>query len=109
MQLDTYQVDMKTVDRAILESDTEGFVKIHCAKGSDKIVAATIVAKNAGDMISQVSQAMTLGIGLGKIAGTISPYPTQAEAIRRAGDAYMRTKLTPTVANLMKKWLKMTR
>ena len=56
-------------------------------------------------MISQVSQAMTTGIGLGKIAGMISPYPTQAEAIRKAGDLYMRTKLTPTVASLMKKWL----
>lgn len=105
MNVDTYQVDMQTVDRAILEGDTEGFVKIHCKKGSDKIVAATIVAKNAGDMISQISQAMTAGVGLGTIQSVISPYPTQAEAIRRAGDAYNRTRLTPFVAGIMKKWL----
>ena len=104
-QIDTYKVEMSGVDRAILESDTDGFVKIHTKKGSDKIIAATIVAKNAGDLISQISQAMNAGIGLGTIGSTISPYPTQGEAIRRAGDLYARTRLTPTVANLMKKWL----
>ncbi len=108
-QIDTYKVEMSGVDRAILESDTDGFVKIHTKKGTDKIVAATIVAKNAGDLISQVSQAMTAGIGLGKIGSTISPYPTQGEAIRRAGDLYAHTRLTPTVANLMKKWLAFAR
>lgn len=109
MDVDTYEVKMSTVDRAILEGDTEGFVKVHCEKGSDTIVGATIVAKNAGDMISQISQAMNAGVGLGTIASTISPYPTQAEAVRRAGDAYNRTKLTPLVAKLMKKWLAFAR
>jgi len=109
MPIDTYRVDLKTVDRAILEAETNGFVKVHCHKGTGTIVAATIVAKNAGDMISQISQAMTAKTDLGTIARTISPYPTQAEAIRRAGDAYNRTRLTPTVANLMKKWLKFSR
>lgn len=108
-ELDQYTVQMSSVDRAILEGDTNGFVRIFVKKGSDKIVASTIVAKNAGDLISQVSQAMTAGVGLGSIAGTISPYPTQGEAIRKAGDLYNRTKLTPFVANLFKKWLEWTR
>lgn len=108
-EIDTYKVDMSGVDRAILESDTDGFVKIHTKKGTDQIVAATIVAKNAGDLISQISQAMTAAIGLGKVGSTISPYPTQGEAIRRVGDLYARTRLTPTVARLMKKWLAWTR
>ncbi|MDF1738555.1 MAG: mercuric reductase [Verrucomicrobiales bacterium] len=108
-ELDHFTVDMGSVDRAILEGDTDGFVRIFVKKGSDKIVAASIVAKNAGDLISQVSQAMTAGVGLGSIAGTISPYPTQGEAIRKAGDLYNRTKLTPLVAKLFKKWLEWTR
>ncbi|MEM9017394.1 MAG: mercuric reductase [Verrucomicrobiota bacterium] len=108
-KLDVFRVEMSSVDRAILEGDTDGFVKIHVKKGTDRIVAATIVAKNAGDLISQVSQAMTAGIGLGKIASTISPYPTQGEAIRKVGDLYNRTRLTPTVAKLFKKWLEWTR
>lgn len=108
-ELDEFSIDMDKVDRAILEGETEGFVRIYVRKGTDKIVAATIVAKNAGDMISQVSQAMTAGVGLGKIASTISPYPTQGEAIRKIGDLYNRTKLTPTVAKLFRKWLEWSR
>jgi hypothetical protein len=68
-------------------------------------VGATVVAPNAGDMIGEVSLAMTKGIGLGSIAATIHPYPTQGEAIRKVGDVYGRTRLTPFVAKLFKKWL----
>lgn len=104
-----FQQDFADVDRAILEGETEGFVKMVVADNSDKILGATIVAPNAGDMIGEVSLAMTNGIGLGTIANTIHPYPTQAEAIRKLGDQFNRTKLTPTVKNLFGKWLAWTR
>jgi len=39
----------------------------------------------------------------------IHPYPTQAEAIRKAADAYNRTRLTPTVKKLFKLWLALRR
>lgn len=107
--IDTFKQDFKDVDRAILDGETEGFVKIHVARGSDRIVGATIVAHHAGDMIGSVSIAMTNGVGLGKIRDSIHPYPTQAEAIRKAGDLYNRTRLTPFVASLFAKWLAWTR
>ena len=103
--IDTYTQPLSGVDRAILEGDDDGFVRIHTKKGSDEILGATIVAANAGDMISEISLAMTHGLGLKKLASTIHPYPTQAEAIRKIGDQFNRTRLTPTVAGLMKKWL----
>ena len=52
---------------------------------------------------------MTNGIRLGRIAKTIHPYPTQAEAIRKVGDAYNKTRLTPRVQSLFKFWLSKTR
>ena len=103
--IDTFTQPMSGVDRAILEGETEGFVRIHVKKGSDRIVGATIVAANAGDMIGEISLAMTQGIGLGAIANAIHPYPTRAEAIRKVGDLYNRTRLTPLVQTLMGKWL----
>src|SRR4028119_2115947 len=84
-------------------------VTLSVALGRDKILGATIVARHAGDMISQITLAMVNNIGLGKIASTIHPYPTQAEAIRKAGDAYNRTRLTPFVKNLFNRWLAWTR
>lgn len=101
IELDTYRQEFSEVDRAILEGQDQGFVKIHTQKGTDKILGATIVAENAGDLISEITLAMKHGIGLGKIASTIHPYPTQAEAIRKLGDQFNRTKLTPTSAKIL--------
>jgi len=88
-------------------SKYEGFVKIHTKKGTDKIVGATIVAENAGDMISEISVAMKNKIGLSGIGSTIHPYPTQAEAIRKLGDQYSKTRLTPTSTKMLKFLMKL--
>lgn len=109
VEMDTYQRNFEQVDRAIAEGETEGFVKIHCKKGSDEILGATIVGSNAGDLISEITVAMVNNIGLGKIANVIHPYPTQAEAIRQAGDLYNKTRLTPFVAKLLSIILRLTR
>ena len=109
IEIDTYVQHFSEVDRAILEGEENGFVKIHVKKGKDTIVGATIVARNAGDMISEITLAMTHGLGLSKIGSTIHPYPTQAEAIRKLGDQYSRTRLTPFVKGMFHKWLTWTR
>jgi pyruvate/2-oxoglutarate dehydrogenase complex dihydrolipoamide dehydrogenase (E3) component len=101
----TFVEELAHVDRAVLDGEAEGFVKVHLRAGSDKIVGATLVARHAGDMISTITLAMTAGLGLGALAKTIFPYPTQAEAIKRVADAYNRTRLTPFVKWLFAKWL----
>ncbi len=108
IEIDTYTEELSHVDRAILDEEN-GLVKIHVRKGTDKIVGATIVAKHAGDLISEITVAMAAGAGLGTIAKAIHPYPTQAEAIKRLGDAYNRTRLTPLVKSLFEKWFSFTR
>ncbi len=107
--VDTYVQPFEEVDRAILEGEDHGFVKVHLGKGSDKLVGATVVARNAGDLICELSLAMTNGLGMKQIANTIHPYPTQAEAIRKLGDQFNRTRLTPFVKSLFSKWLAWTR
>ena len=109
IEIDTYTQPMSGVDRAILDGETEGFVKIHTAKGKDTILGATAVSAHAGDIIGSISIAMSNGVGLGKIASAIHPYPTQAEAVRKVGDLYNRTRLTPKVQKLMQKWLAWSR
>lgn len=91
----TIKIDFNHVDRAIADGEEEGFVKIHHKKGSDQILGATIVARHAGEMISEVTTAIVNKIGLSKLSGVIHPYPTQAEGIKKAADAYRRTLLTP--------------
>jgi pyruvate/2-oxoglutarate dehydrogenase complex dihydrolipoamide dehydrogenase (E3) component len=105
IELDTFTQPLDGVDRAILDGETAGFVRVHVKKGGDEILGATIVADHAGDMISHFAMAMTHRLGLKKIAGTIFPYPTQAEAVRKTGDAYNRTRLTPFLKRLFVWWL----
>jgi pyruvate/2-oxoglutarate dehydrogenase complex dihydrolipoamide dehydrogenase (E3) component len=101
----TFTVELKDVDRAILDGQVDGFLKLHVRKGTDRIVGATLVASHAGEMISEITLAMVAGVGLGTLGKTIHPYPTQAEVIKRAADAYSRTRLTPRVKSLMTRFL----
>ena len=109
LEMDTYIRHFREVDRAIAEGEEEGFVKVLVKKGTDQILGATIVARHAGEMISEISVAMAAKMGLGRLASVIHPYPTQAEAVRQLGDAYNRTRLTPTVKKLFARWLAWTR
>jgi pyruvate/2-oxoglutarate dehydrogenase complex dihydrolipoamide dehydrogenase (E3) component len=109
IELTTYTQPLSGVDRAILDGEDEGFVRVYCRPGSDRIVGATIVAAYAGDLIGEVTLAIKNGIGLKKIGATIHPYPTQAEAIRKLGDQYSRARLTPLVKSIFRRWLAWTR
>jgi pyruvate/2-oxoglutarate dehydrogenase complex dihydrolipoamide dehydrogenase (E3) component len=100
---------MKDTDRARIDGETEGFVKVYVGKGTDRIIGATIVARHAGEMISELTLAMVAGIGVGQLSDVIHPYPTQGEAIRRVADQYQRTKLTPLTQTALRTWFRWTR
>ena len=76
--------------------------------GSAPGLGCTIGARHAGEMIGEATLAIQRGVGLGSLASVIHPYPTQAEALRQLGDAYNRTRLTPTVKRLFGAWLRLT-
>jgi pyruvate/2-oxoglutarate dehydrogenase complex dihydrolipoamide dehydrogenase (E3) component len=105
----TFVQELSDVDRAVLDGETEGVVKVLVRAGTDTILGATVVARHAGEMLPELTLAMTHGLGLGKVATTVHTYPTQAEAIRKLGDAYNRTRLTPLLTKAFRKWLTWTR
>jgi len=102
----TFTIPLHDVDRAIADGEEAGFVKIHVKEGTDRILGATIVARHAGEMINEVTLAMVAGIGLRTLANVIHTYPTQGEAIKKAADAYNRTRLTPFRKRLLRTWLR---
>lgn len=101
----TFTIPMHDVDRAIADDEETGFVKIHVKERTDRILGATIVARHAGEMINEITLAMVAGVGLRTLARVIHSYPTQADAIKKAADAYSRTRLTPTIQSLLRRWL----
>lgn len=108
-EVETILVRMTEVDRARLDDDAEGFLKVYLRAGSDTILGATLVAGHAGDIISQIAQAMVQGVGLGKLGDTVFPYPTRAEVIRKAADQWRRRKLTPLASRLFRGFFRLTR
>lgn len=95
--VETITVLFDDIDRAILEGEKEGFFRVHLKKGSDRILGATLVSAHAGDMIGEITLAMTAGLGLGKLGSTIHPYPTRSDIFARAANAWRKQKLTPKV------------
>jgi pyruvate/2-oxoglutarate dehydrogenase complex dihydrolipoamide dehydrogenase (E3) component len=97
------EVPLEDNDRAVLDGEAAGFVKVvHDPRG--RILGATVVASHAGEMIGELVGAVQRGASLSELSGVIHPYPTVADAIRRAGDQFNRTRLTPGRARLLR-WI----
>jgi pyruvate/2-oxoglutarate dehydrogenase complex dihydrolipoamide dehydrogenase (E3) component len=97
--LATITIELDEVDRAVVDEEIDGFVRIHHERG--RIRGCTIVAPHAGELIGPVSRVITTGGHLGDLSATVFPYPTYAEALRKAGDSYRRGLLTPAA----RRWL----
>ena len=106
IEIDTYSAKMKAVDRAVTDGDTDGFIKVHTAKGSGKILGATIVGAHAGELINEITIAMKHKLSLGALASVIHPYPTEAEIINKVAIEYNKTRLTPRIKGIMNWWMK---
>jgi pyruvate/2-oxoglutarate dehydrogenase complex dihydrolipoamide dehydrogenase (E3) component len=104
LALETITVPLEDVDRARLDGESEGFLRLHLKRGGDRILGATLVAEHAGEMAGALCLAVTQGIRLSSIAATVFPYPTQGEALKKAADAWRRQKLTPATKRLLKLW-----
>jgi pyruvate/2-oxoglutarate dehydrogenase complex dihydrolipoamide dehydrogenase (E3) component len=86
----SFTVMMQDVDRAIVDGQDDGFVKIHVREGTDTILGATIVAARASEMINEMSVIISSGIGMRALAEILHTYPSQCDAIRLAALAYVR-------------------
>lgn len=102
-RVETYEVRWADVDRARIDGEEVGGVRIH-ARGR-RIVGGTIVGAHAGDLIGEVAVLVARQVPLASLAGIVHPYPTRADAIRRTGDLFHRTRLTPTARALFDRFL----
>jgi pyruvate/2-oxoglutarate dehydrogenase complex dihydrolipoamide dehydrogenase (E3) component len=86
----SFTVMMHDVDRSITDGQNTGFVKVHIAEGSDRILGATIVASLASELINEMAVIMNTGIGMRALAAVVHTYPAQSGAIMLAAQAYKR-------------------
>ena len=108
IEYDTFRFELGELDRGRVQQDEVSFAKVFTKRGSDTLLGATVVGKDAGELIAPLTILMSNGLGLSALGKTILPYPTRSEYLKRLADAYNRTRMTPTVANLFKRWLSVT-
>lgn len=92
------------LDRAIIDGETKGFVRVFTKKGSDKILGATIVSSQASLMILEIVTAMKYNLGLNKILGTIHAYPGMGEANKYAAGVWKRAQTSKKVLVFLEKF-----
>eukprot|EP00538_Stauroneis_constricta_P000713 CAMPEP_0119563382 /NCGR_PEP_ID=MMETSP1352-20130426/23183_1 /TAXON_ID=265584 /ORGANISM="Stauroneis constricta, Strain CCMP1120" /LENGTH=527 /DNA_ID=CAMNT_0007611963 /DNA_START=270 /DNA_END=1853 /DNA_ORIENTATION=- len=93
IEVDVYRTGLEHNDRAITEGFRVGFCKTIVAKGTQKILGATIVAERAGEMINEVSLAIKNDLGLHAIGRNIHSYPTTGECVQFCGVQYINNNL----------------
>ncbi|MBW4935171.1 FAD-dependent oxidoreductase [Marinobacter sp. F4206] len=91
------------LDRAIAESEDQGFIKVLTPPGKDKILGAVVVGTHAGEILAEFTLAMKHGLGLNKILGTIHPYPTWNESAKFAAGEWKRAHAPQGVLALLEK------
>ena len=109
LAFDVTRYDLDDLDRAIAESEAHGFVKILTAKGSDRILGATIIGQNAGEILAEVTFAMKHKMGLRKILQTIHPYPTWAEANKYAAGQFGLARKPEALLKWAERWFRWQR
>ena len=107
---DRFEFDLSELDRSRADPDSQlrpvQHAEIYTQKGSDKILGATIIGHDAGELIAPICLMMSNGLGLSAAQKTIFSYPTRSDYLKRLGDAYNRNRMTPTVARLFRWWLR---
>ncbi len=88
----TISFDFAENDRARAERETEGFIKIVVGRRG-KVLGATIVGRNAGELILPWVLTISQGFGMAAMAGVIAPYPTLSEVSKRVASTYYAPKL----------------
>jgi pyruvate/2-oxoglutarate dehydrogenase complex dihydrolipoamide dehydrogenase (E3) component len=106
-RVETITIPLTEVDRAMIDDEREGFVRVHHERG--RLLGCTVVASRAGEMISVAAHALTHGARLSALGSTIYPYPTLNDAFRAAGDTHARTRLTPRVRRALRRYFQFGR
>jgi len=88
--VDVVRLGLENVPRAIAARDTRGVIQLVKEKDGERLLGATIVAPEAGEMIMEPSLAIRYRIPVKALAGGFHPYLTQAEGIKLAAQTFAK-------------------
>lgn len=101
--------DLASLDRAIIDGATAGFVKVLTVPGKDRILGVSICGAHAGEMLSEFVLAMRHGLGLNAILGTVHAYPGWSDANRALAGQWKKAHAPAWALSLSEKLLRWQR
>ncbi|WP_420608167.1 dihydrolipoyl dehydrogenase family protein [Novosphingopyxis sp.] len=101
--------EMSELERAVAESETEGFIKVLTKPGGDRILGAVVVAANAAEILTSFTIAMNQNMGLAKLMAVIFPYPSWAEAAKLAAQEHALAHVSERLIGVARRYLKWQR
>src|SRR3990167_8945581 len=87
-----FRFPFKEVDRAIIEAEGHGLIKLVCNK-KNQILGVHLSGPSAGELLHEFVLAMKAKLPITQISQTIHVYPTLSQAVKRACDQYYKQKL----------------
>jgi pyruvate/2-oxoglutarate dehydrogenase complex dihydrolipoamide dehydrogenase (E3) component len=95
IETQTFNLPFAENDRGVVDNDTQGFARVHVRKKDGRLLGATLVSRHAGESIGELVMAIQHKMKIGQLGAIIHPYPTEAEIIKKLGDASQRGRLKP--------------
>ena len=105
IEVEVTQYDLSDLDRAIADNDAQGFIQVLTVPGKDRILGATIVGPQAGELINEFVLAMKHNLGLNKLLGTIRSYPTLSEGNRFVAGEWKRKHVPHKLLAILQRYL----
>jgi len=105
----TLTQELGDTDRAILDGEAEGYVRLYFHRRGGRLLGATLVGSHAGESIGEAVLAITQRLSAAQLSKVIHPYPTQAEAMKRAADQQFLNRLNPWLRRLLRQYFRTRR
>ncbi len=109
IEVEVTSYDLSELDRAIVDGSAKGVVKVLTAPGSDRILGATILGPQAGELLTEFVIAMKYKLGLNKLLATIHSYPTLSEANKYVAGEWKRKHIPHRLLHWVEKYYRWKR
>ncbi len=102
-------LSLEEIDRAILDGETEGYLRLYLERRQGRLLGATMVGAHAGESIGEAVLAINRCLKVNELASVIHPYPTQADALRRAAEQRLRSRFQPWMKRVLERYFRFRR
>lgn len=81
---------LENVPRALVNFNTQGFIKIVAESGSGRLLGVQVVAGEAGELIQAAVMAIRAGMTVNELADELFPYLTMVEGLKLCAQTFTK-------------------